>query len=57
VHQLIGGLRASMGYVGAQTVADLQERGNLIRITSAGLVESHPHDVQMTMAAPNYHGR
>jgi IMP dehydrogenase len=46
-HQLIGGLRASMGYVGAATVADLQERGQLVRITSAGLVESHPHHVQM----------
>src|SRR5262249_50717891 len=56
-HQLIGGLRASMGYVGAATVADLQERGQLIRITAAGLVESHPHDIQMTIAAPNYQGR
>ncbi|HEY7224266.1 MAG TPA: IMP dehydrogenase [Micromonosporaceae bacterium] len=57
VHQLVGGLCASMGYVGAQTVAELRERGQLIRITTAGLVESHPHDVQMTIAAPNYHGR
>jgi IMP dehydrogenase len=57
VHQLVGGLRASMGYVGAATVADLREHGRLIRITTAGLVESHPHDVQMTIAAPNYHGR
>jgi IMP dehydrogenase len=57
VHQLVGGLRASMGYAGAATVADLKERGQLTRITSAGLVESHPHDIQMTVEAPNYRGR
>jgi IMP dehydrogenase len=56
-HQLVGGLRASMGYAGAATVADLKERGQLTRITSAGLVESHPHDIQMTVEAPNYRGR
>ena len=56
-HQLVGGLRASMGYAGAPTVADLQERGELIRITPAGLRESHPHDVQMTVEAPNYGSR
>ena len=56
-HQLIGGLRASMGYVGAETVPDLQERGQLIRITAAGLKESHPHDIQMTVEAPNYFSR
>jgi IMP dehydrogenase len=56
-HQLVGGLRASMGYAGAATVADLQERGQLTRITSAGLTESHPHDIQMTVEAPNYRGR
>ncbi|SNR86713.1 IMP dehydrogenase [Geodermatophilus saharensis] len=56
-HQLVGGLRASMGYAGAATVADLQERGRLIRITAAGLTESHPHDIQMTVEAPNYRGR
>jgi IMP dehydrogenase len=56
-HQLVGGLQASMGYAGAATVADLQERGRLTRITSAGLVESHPHDIQMTVEAPNYRGR
>jgi IMP dehydrogenase len=53
-HQLVGGLRASMGYAGAQTIAELQRRGELIRITPAGLKESHPHDVQMTIEAPNY---
>jgi IMP dehydrogenase len=57
VHQLVGGLRASMGYAGAATVAELKERGQLTRITSAGLVESHPHDIQMTVEAPNYRGR
>jgi IMP dehydrogenase len=56
-HQLIGGLRAAMGYVGAETVTDLQQRGQLIRITAAGLKESHPHDIQMTVEAPNYHSR
>ena len=57
LHHLVGGLRAAMGYSGAATVADLQARGQLIRITTAGLVESHPHDIQMTIAAPNYRGR
>jgi len=56
-HQLIGGLRLAMGYVGAATVADLYERGQLIRITAAGLTESHPHDIQMTVEAPNYQPR
>jgi IMP dehydrogenase len=57
VHQLVGGLRASMGYVGAETVTELQERGKFVRITAAGLKESHPHDVQMTIEAPNYTAR
>jgi IMP dehydrogenase len=56
-HQLVGGLRAAMGFVGAETVAALQERGQLVRITAAGLKESHPHDIQMTIEAPNYHSR
>jgi IMP dehydrogenase len=56
-HQLIGGLRASMGYAGAATIDDLKNNGRLIRITSAGLKESHPHDVQLTVEAPNYHVR
>jgi IMP dehydrogenase len=55
-HQLVGGLRQSMFYVGARTVPELQEKGRFIRITSASLVESHPHDVQMTVEAPNYTG-
>jgi IMP dehydrogenase len=56
VHQLVGGLRQSMFYVGARTVPELQERGRFIRITAASLKESHPHDIQMTAEAPNYQG-
>jgi IMP dehydrogenase len=56
-HQLVGGLRASMGYAGTATVLELKNRGRLIRITAAGLKESHPHDVQLTAEAPNYHVR
>ncbi len=56
-HQLIGGLRASMGYVGADTIPALQEKGKFVRITAAGLKESHPHDIQMTVEAPNYNSR
>ncbi len=55
-HQLVGGLRAAMGFAGTATIPELQERGKLLRITSAGLKESHPHDVQMTVEAPNYSG-
>ncbi|MEY4349611.1 MAG: hypothetical protein RL719_908 [Actinomycetota bacterium] len=53
-HQLIGGLRASMGYVGAETIEELQAKGKFVRITAAGLRESHPHDIQMIAEAPNY---
>jgi len=56
-HQLIGGLQQSMFYVGARTIPELQERGRFVRITVAGLKESHPHDVQMTVEAPNYNSR
>jgi IMP dehydrogenase len=56
-HQLVGGLRSGMGYAGAATIAALQERGQLVRITAAGLKESHPHDIQMTLEAPNYSAR
>jgi IMP dehydrogenase len=55
--QLIGGLRLAMGYAGAESIPELQRRGRLIRITAAGLKESHPHDIQMTVEAPNYHSR
>jgi IMP dehydrogenase len=53
VHQLVGGLRSGMGYAGAATIAELQ-KAQLVRITSAGLKESHPHDVTMTVESPNY---
>ncbi|WP_123380084.1 IMP dehydrogenase [Pseudokineococcus lusitanus] len=53
-HQLVGGLRQSMFYTGARTVPELQRVGRFTRITAAGLKESHPHDVQMTVEAPNY---
>ncbi len=56
-HQLVGGLHQSMFYVGARTVPELQERGRFVRITSASLVESHPHDIAMMVEAPNYTGR
>jgi IMP dehydrogenase len=56
-HQLVGGLQAGMGYAGTATIAELQDRGQLLRITAAGLKESHPHDIQMTVEAPNYTGR
>jgi len=56
-HQLVGGLRAAMGYSGASTIEELHAKGSFVRITSAGLRESHPHDIQMTIEAPNYTGR
>ncbi|MHA6760539.1 IMP dehydrogenase [Streptacidiphilus sp. PAMC 29251] len=55
-HQLVGGLRQTMGYVGAANIAEMESKGRFVRITSAGLKESHPHDIQMTVEAPNYHG-
>ena len=54
VNQLLGGLRAGMGYCGSPTIAALQEGARFIRITNAGLAESHPHDVVVTKEAPNY---
>jgi IMP dehydrogenase len=54
VYQLIGGLRQAMGYTGAATIAEMQENTRFVRITSAGLRESHPHDVLITKEAPNY---
>ncbi|RSN71562.1 MULTISPECIES: IMP dehydrogenase [Actinomadura] len=56
-HQLVGGLHQSMWYAGTRTIPELQERGQLMRISPAGLRESHPHDIQMTVEAPNYQGR
>jgi IMP dehydrogenase len=55
IHQLVGGLRAAMGYVGAPTIGEFQRRARFIRITGAGLRESHVHDVMITREAPNYH--
>jgi len=54
IYQLVGGLRQAMGYVGAEDVAALKERTRFVRITGAGLRESHPHDVVVTKEAPNY---
>lgn len=54
IHQLVGGLRASMGYVGAPTIEEFQKRAKFVRITNAGLRESHVHDVMITREAPNY---
>jgi IMP dehydrogenase len=56
-HQLIGGLHQSMFYVGARNIPELRAKGRFVRITSAGLKESHPHDVQITTEAPNYSWR
>ncbi len=54
IYQLVGGLRSGMGYAGAKDLNDLREKTRLVRITSAGLIESHPHDVTITREAPNY---
>ncbi|WP_067437393.1 IMP dehydrogenase [Nocardioides jensenii] len=53
-HQLVGGLNQSMFYIGARTIPELQQNGKFVRITSASLKESHPHDIQMTVESPNY---
>ncbi len=55
IHQLIGGLRASMGYIGAESIPAMHDRAQFVEITSAGVRESHVHDVQITQEAPNYH--
>ena len=54
IHQLLGGVRAGMGYVGAQNINDFQEKAKFVRISSQGLKESHVHDVTITKEAPNY---
>ncbi|MEJ2199910.1 MAG: IMP dehydrogenase, partial [Desulfuromonadaceae bacterium] len=54
IHQLMGGLRAGMGYTGCRNITELQSNGQFIRITNAGLRESHVHDVAITHEAPNY---
>ncbi|MCX6143868.1 MAG: IMP dehydrogenase [Ignavibacteriales bacterium] len=55
VHQMIGGLRAAMGYCGCRTIAEMKTKAQFVRMTDAGLRESHPHDVAVTKEAPNYH--
>ena len=55
IHQLMGGLRASMGYLGCATIATMRTKAEFVEITSAGMRESHVHDVQITKEAPNYH--
>jgi IMP dehydrogenase len=55
LHQLTGGIRSSMGYLGCKTIAELHEKSNFVEITSAGVRESHVHDVKITKEAPNYH--
>ncbi len=55
VYQMVGGLRAAMGYLGCKTIDELKKNGRFVRITSAGLSESHPHDVDIVQEAPNYH--
>jgi IMP dehydrogenase len=57
LHQLTGGLRAAMGYVGARTVAEFQSKAEFVRISNAGLRESHVHDVTVTRESPNYPSR
>ena len=54
VYQLVGGVRAGMGYVGAKTIPELWRRAQFVRVTAAGVKESHPHDVLITKEAPNY---
>jgi IMP dehydrogenase len=55
VHQMIGGLRSAMGYCGCRTIAEMKKNAQFVRMTDAGLRESHPHDVVITKEAPNYH--
>lgn len=55
IYQMVGGLRAAMGYCGARTIAEMKSRAQFVRMTDAGLRESHPHDVVITKEAPNYH--
>jgi len=57
IHQLVGGVKAAMGYTGAATIAELQRKASFVRITNAGLRESHVHDVTITREAPNYPSR
>jgi IMP dehydrogenase len=55
VYQMMGGLRAAMGYCGCRTIAEMKKKAQFIRMTEAGLRESHPHNISITKEAPNYH--
>jgi IMP dehydrogenase len=57
IHQLVGGIKAAMGYTGSRTIEDLRTQTRFVRITNAGLQESHVHDVSITREAPNYPSR
>ena len=54
IYQLMGGLKSGMGYTGCATISDLHQKAQFVRISGAGLRESHPHDIQITKEAPNY---
>jgi IMP dehydrogenase len=54
IHQLLGGIRASMGYTGCRTIDEMRTKPEFVRVTGAGMAESHVHDVQITKEAPNY---
>jgi len=54
VYQLVGGVRAGMGYCGCRTIKDLRTKARFIRITQAGVIEGHPHDITITQESPNY---
>jgi IMP dehydrogenase len=53
-HQIVGGLRAAMGYCGTRTIADMKAKAKFVQITQAGVIENHPHDIEITEQAPNY---
>jgi IMP dehydrogenase len=54
IYQLVGGLKSAMGYTGSRTIADMQKNAKFVRITNAGMTESHPHNILITDEAPNY---
>ena len=54
IFQLMGGVKSGMGYTGCATIAELHEKAQFVRITGAGLIESHPHDISITKESPNY---
>ncbi len=54
IYQILGGLKSAMGYCGAKNISQMKEKARFVRITNAGLRESHPHDVKITKEAPNY---